>query len=220
MTADRVARLVARWVRFYTRDLPVDVAERRVGEIDADLHDHLAYERTLGTGDRRLALSVISRMVRGLAADVSWRRQHMKTTTPHSATEEAMNTTAYRTGLALALASAVFLLWGIAAMGIIGVEGDPFDRLYFAVLAIGIGGAVLARFQPAGMARVLAAMAIAQAAVAVTALVVGKQQSPVSSVVEILGLNALFVALFAAAAWLFWQAARRQPPAEAGGQGA
>jgi hypothetical protein len=42
--------LAARWVRFYTRDLPAPVAARRVAEIDADLHDHIADERAHGVG--------------------------------------------------------------------------------------------------------------------------------------------------------------------------
>lgn len=75
MTPERMARLVARWVRFYTRKLPPDIAQRRVDEIDADLHDHIAHEREQGMGERRIAVSVLARMVRGLAADTSWRRQ-------------------------------------------------------------------------------------------------------------------------------------------------
>lgn len=123
------------------------------------------------------------------------------------------NQTAYRSALVLALGSMLFLVWGVAAMGIIGVEGDPFDRLYFAVLAVGIVGAVIARFQPRGMVRALLAMAVAQALVAVFALLVGKQDVPVSSVAEIVGLNGFFVALFVGSAWLFRRAARRLPPA-------
>ena len=75
MTPERVAGLVAWWVRFYTRSLPAPVARRRVDEMDADLHDHIAHERADGTSDRRIALGVLSRMVRGLAADASWRRR-------------------------------------------------------------------------------------------------------------------------------------------------
>ena len=45
MRAERMAELVARWVRFYTRDLPTTIAERRVDEMNADLHDHIAHER-------------------------------------------------------------------------------------------------------------------------------------------------------------------------------
>jgi hypothetical protein len=50
----------------------------------------------------------------------------------------------------------------------------------------------------------------------VIALIARKHQAPVSSVSEILGLNGLFVALFIGSAWLFWNAARKQPPADAG----
>ncbi len=76
MTPERAADLTARWVRRYTRRLPAPVAERRIDEITADLLDHVAHERERGTGDRRIALSVLSRMIRGLAADASWRNRH------------------------------------------------------------------------------------------------------------------------------------------------
>jgi hypothetical protein len=75
MTPARIAELVARWVRFYTRGLPTPIAQRRIDEIDADLHDHIAQERTRGTSDRRIALSILSRMARGITADASWRRR-------------------------------------------------------------------------------------------------------------------------------------------------
>jgi hypothetical protein len=54
----------------------------------------------------------------------------------------------------------------------------------------------------------LFATALAQASVAVIALVVGKQHSPVSSVPEIVLLNGFFVALFAGSGLLFRRAAR------------
>jgi hypothetical protein len=75
MTPERMAGLVARWVRLYTRNLPAPIARRRIDEIDADLHDHIAHERADGTEDRRIALGIAARMVRGLAADLSWRGQ-------------------------------------------------------------------------------------------------------------------------------------------------
>jgi len=55
MTPERIAELVARWVRSYTRDLPTPIAQRRIDEIDADLHDHIAHERAKGTGEWRIA---------------------------------------------------------------------------------------------------------------------------------------------------------------------
>jgi hypothetical protein len=75
MSPERIARLVARWVRAYTRDLPTPIARRRIEEIDADLHDHIAHERSRGTSERRIALGIASRMVRGIAADATWRRR-------------------------------------------------------------------------------------------------------------------------------------------------
>ncbi len=75
MTPERAAKLVARWVRFYTQELPASIAERRVEEVDADLRDHVEHERARGATDRRIALSVLSRMARGMTADVLWRQR-------------------------------------------------------------------------------------------------------------------------------------------------
>jgi peptidoglycan/LPS O-acetylase OafA/YrhL len=75
VTARRAADLVLRWVRFYTRQLPDAVAERRVEELAADVHDHIAHERGRGTSDRRIALSILSRMARGVPADLAWRQR-------------------------------------------------------------------------------------------------------------------------------------------------
>jgi hypothetical protein len=69
------------------------------------------------------------------------------------------------------------------------------------------------------MARALFAMAIAQASVAVIALIAGMYQYPGGSAVEILGLNGFFGALFVGSALLFRYAAREQTPAGAGPEG-
>ncbi len=123
--------------------------------------------------------------------------------------------TAYRAAVGIAVAAAFVLVWLILAVGVIGVEGDPADRMYMGVLAVAIIGAVIARFQPRGMARVLFATAFAQASIAGIALIAGKHRNEVSSVSEILGLNGFFVALFVASALLFRYAARQQTPASA-----
>jgi hypothetical protein len=117
MTPERMAELVARWVRFYTRDLPTPIGQRRVDEIDADLHDHIAHERANGTGDRRIALGIASRMVRGLAADASWRGRHASAAHP-SILEETMkiSKTVYRSALRVALGVAFILSLPFVAM--------------------------------------------------------------------------------------------------------
>ncbi|MDQ5828638.1 MAG: hypothetical protein M3324_01925, partial [Actinomycetota bacterium] len=104
------------------------------------------------------------------------------------------------------------------AVGVIGTEDDLANLMYVGVLAVGIIGAIIARFRPPGMARALFATALAQALVAVIALIFGLGSS-LSPPVEILGLNGFFVALFLGSAWLFRNAAREQPPAGAGPEG-
>ena len=125
---------------------------------------------------------------------------------------------AYRAAVGVAIAAAFILVWMNLAVGIIGSEENPADLMYVGVLAVGFIGAIIARFQPHGMARALFATALAQALVAVVALIAGKHQAPISSVFEILGLNGFFVALFIGSAWLFRHAARKQPTADAGPQ--
>ena len=216
MTAARMAALVARWVRLYTRNLPAAVAERRAAEIDADLHDHIAHERAQGISERRIALSILSRMVRGVAADAAWRDRHAWEHTARRLTPAQVKKKrrrAYRSGVGLAVGSAFFLVWLIGAVGVIGVDGDSADRLYAGVLLVGLAGAVIGRFRARGMARALVAMAAATALVAVVALMAGKHEDPVTSVFELLGLNAMFITLFLAAAWRFHGAARTPPPA-------
>ncbi len=118
--------------------------------------------------------------------------------------------TAYRSAVGVALAAAFILVWVNGAVGIIGSEDNDANLMYGGVLAIGIIGSIFARFQPHGMARALFATALAQALVAVIALIAGLG-SPWSGPLEILGLNGFFVALFVGSAWLFREAARAGP---------
>lgn len=114
----------------------------------------------------------------------------------------------YRVAIGVSLAAAFLLVWVNLAVGVIGKEGDPANLMYAGVLAVGIIGSIIARFQPRGMARALSMTAIAQALVAAIALIAGLG-SPSSGPGEILMLNGFFVALFVGSAWLFRRAARR-----------
>lgn len=75
--------------------------------------------------------------------------------------------------------------------------------MYFGVIIVGIIGAIIVRFQSSGMAYTMFAMAIAQALVAVIALITGMHRLPDSSVIEIVGVNGFFFMLFAVSALLF-----------------
>ncbi len=120
--------------------------------------------------------------------------------------DSARRRTAYRTAISVALAASLMLIWLSLGVGIIGQDGDPANVMYFGVLTIGIVGAIIARFQPRGMARALVAMALAQALVTVIALGAGLGL-PWSGPVEIVLLNGFFIALFVGSAWLFRRSA-------------
>jgi hypothetical protein len=125
MTPERMAALVARWVRLYTRNLPEPVAERRIDEIEADVNDHIAHERARGSGDGRIALGILSRMVRGLAADASWRRRHAESSRP---------------ARRIALATALILLVPLVAMQLTDeVDWGVFDFVSAGALLGGSG---------------------------------------------------------------------------------
>lgn len=64
--------------------------------------------------------------------------------------EQRVNNTAHRSAVGVALATAILLVWLSLGVGIIGKDGDPADRMYFGVLAVGNIGAVIARLQPMG----------------------------------------------------------------------
>ncbi len=113
----------------------------------------------------------------------------------------------YRLAVGSALAGVFLLVWINLAVGIIGSEDDPANGMYFWVLAVAFFGTIVARFQPQAMARVMSATALAQALVAVIALVLGLG-APESGPMEIVGANGIFIAFFVASAALFREAAR------------
>jgi len=118
-------------------------------------------------------------------------------------------TTAYRAAVGVAVATALVLVWVNAAVGIIG-DDEFFNLMYFGVLAIGIVGALIARFQSPGMARALFAVAIAQMLVPLIVLAIpnlrGALMEPPGPV-GVFVLNAFFATLWIGSAWLFRKAA-------------
>ena len=129
-------------------------------------------------------------------------------------------TIAYRARRRRCVATAFVLVWINAAVGIIG--DGPVNLMYLGVLAVGFVGAVIARFQPRGMALALFATAVAQMLVPVIALVIWKAgwqellidpNSPHPpfhpGIAPVFGLNAVFAMLWVGSAWLFLRAARK-----------
>jgi hypothetical protein len=79
---------------------------------------------------------------------------------------------AFLGAVAVALVGAFLMTWINLAVGIIGSEHHPLNRLFFAVLLVGLAGAAMARFRASGMALAMLAMAAAQVALAAIALAV------------------------------------------------
>jgi hypothetical protein len=111
--------------------------------------------------------------------------------------------TAYRAATGLAVLTSVVLMWVNAAVGIIG--DGPVNALYVGVIAVGIVGAAIARLKPRGMALALFAMALAQLAVPVLALVIWDPPFD-PGIAPVLALNAVFALLFAGSGLLFRRA--------------
>jgi hypothetical protein len=127
----------------------------------------------------------------------------------------------YRAAAGIACVTGFVLLWINAAAGIIG--DGPVNLMYLGVLAVGFIGALLARFQPRGMAQALFATAAAQMLVPVIALVIWKAgwvslltdpHSPNPpfdpGIAPVFGLNAVFVILFVVSALLFQRASAQR----------
>ncbi|CAN5371851.1 hypothetical protein BH09PSE1_BH09PSE1_17770 [soil metagenome] len=115
---------------------------------------------------------------------------------------------AYRGGASIAVVIAVLLVWVTGAVGIIGNEGEPANLLYLGVIAVAFVGAVIARFKAGGMARAMATAALAQAGVAVAALIMGWGSTSQNYPKDIIGETVVFVVLWLASAALFRKASR------------
>lgn len=116
--------------------------------------------------------------------------------------------TSYRAALALSVLTTLALVWLSLGVGLIGADGDPANRMYFAVVAIGLVGSAVVRLRARRMAGVLFAMAAAQAIVCTIALV-GRLGLPYSGPLELVLLNGFFVVMFGVCGWMFRRAAAR-----------
>ena len=107
---------------------------------------------------------------------------------------------------ALALLAALLVAWVNLAVGIIGEPDNPANLMYAGVVVIGALGGLLARFRPAGMARAMAAAALAQLLVAAVTFVLDLGYPPTPRT-SLLLFNSILLALWAGSAILFRRAA-------------
>ena len=106
---------------------------------------------------------------------------------------------------AVAAAGTAFLLFLVnGAVGIIGSEDDPVNLLFFGVITLALGGSVVVRFRPEGMARLMTVTAGAQLATALLAVMLHPDLPGF-----LIG-TAMFVPSWLLSAWLFAKAAREE----------
>jgi hypothetical protein len=163
MTPERLAALVVRWAGWYTRGLPGPVAQRRRDEIRADLCDHLGHGRAGGLSEARLGGEVLSRLLRGLLADTTWRRDQVAR---HATTKGGtpVRRTLSRPVVRVALGIAVVLALPAIATPTGAADWSPADFLLAAALLAVVGTTLELAVRRAGS--VLGAAAVAALGVA------------------------------------------------------
>lgn len=108
----------------------------------------------------------------------------------------------YMVAAGVAAAAAFLMTWVNLAVGIVRSENNLINLMFFGVVAIAVIGAALARLESLGMARVMAATALAQAATSAIAYASGEIRGA--------ALIWVFVAMWLVSARLFRKAAQQE----------
>jgi hypothetical protein len=124
---------------------------------------------------------------------------------------KAVNNRAYRFAMGLAVATALVLIW---VNFVLMADVNVANTMYFGVPVVGLVGAAIARLRAREMALALVGTAIAQILVPFIALAFWRTTLARGAAVPVLGLNGVFIVLFAISALLFRRAARthEMPP--------
>jgi hypothetical protein len=115
---------------------------------------------------------------------------------------------AYRAAAAVALGTSFLLVWINLAVGIIGNDDNPANLMFFAVIAVAFIGAIVARFDAAGMARAMMIAAAIQALIGAGVMIKGLGFMEPPGPLGLFVLIECFAGLWLLSAWLFRKAAQ------------
>jgi hypothetical protein len=114
---------------------------------------------------------------------------------------------AYSLAAGLALGASLLSGWIPGAVGIIGNEGDAPNMLYLLVVLIALLGSLAALFRPSGMAKAMAAAAVAELLVPVAAWIFWPELRGAIVNPEVPFMAAVLTGMWATSAALFRKAA-------------
>ena len=117
--------------------------------------------------------------------------------------------TAYRIAAGLAVMGLFLLVWINLAVGIIGDEDNPANLMYAGVIALGFGGACVARGKPRDMSNTMFAVAAVQLLVGAIAVIARWGLGNPIWPMDVIGCTGIFTVIWLASAWLFRMAARQ-----------
>ena len=115
---------------------------------------------------------------------------------------------AYRLGAGLAVLVSFLLIWVNGAVGVIGVEDNPANLMFIAIIVIAAAGAIAARFEARGMARAMTIACVLNAAIAALVPVYGWGADEHPGMPGLVALIGLFATMWGLSAALFAKAAR------------
>jgi hypothetical protein len=122
------------WCSWYTRDLDTGVARDRRDEVLSDVWEHATWAEQRDAPPAATARSIIRRAVRGVPADLSWRRAQLRATPP---TPRGLLRERQMRGVSIAVVLAV-----TAVLGIVG--GGTLIRTFLSPILGVVGGTTVA----------------------------------------------------------------------------
>jgi hypothetical protein len=114
----------------------------------------------------------------------------------------------YRAAVGLAILTGVFIIWSNLGVGIVGSEDEPFNLLYFALLAFGLMAAFWVRFEARAMSYVMLSITIGLGMLTLLAFVLGMHRILYSSTIEILAVHCFLAVPILLSGILFHHAAK------------